>query len=285
MPFLTHPSSHISGLKISTRSKLAWGLSLESWRTCIVKISKSTLSHFSFLHVLHSFILIISLLLDFPHLSVTKLFTGNFDFIWAIHPTCDVKLLFLLSYFTLFSDLYLLSHHSPCVSSLCSIIPFLTFPTPIFTPSTWFWYFLFLTSLWCFFSLFFLFKLFFSLRMFLVWCPSSQAWRKVNWTSEVLRNNNNRMYLAKRTHSEFHYCALDCVYVCACVRKCICWNYGCPWDRSQPLKLQTASISTSKVGEKKIKFSKLFPQYWLGENLDNVCVLLSCDDICSFVWI
>lgn len=183
MPFLTHPFSHISGLKISTRSKLAWGLSLESWRTCIVKISKSTLSHFSFLHVLHSFILIISLLLDFPHLSVTKLFTGNFDFIWAIHPTCDVKLLFLLSYFTLFSDLYLLSHHSPCVSSLCSIIPFLTFPTPIFTPSTWLWYFLFLTSLWCFFSLFFFLNSFSHLGC--SWFDAPQARLEEKWTEQV----------------------------------------------------------------------------------------------------
>lgn len=39
--------------------------------------------------------------------------------------------------------------------------------------------------------------------------------------------------------------------LCECVCKCVsAWNYGCPWDRSQPLKLQTAFISTSKVAKK-----------------------------------
>lgn len=50
----------------------------------------------------------------------------------------------------------------------------------------------------------FFFSLCSSLVMSLVWCPTTQAWGKVRWASEVQRNNNNRMHPAKGTLSHFH---------------------------------------------------------------------------------
>lgn len=79
-------------------------------------------------------------------------------------------------------------------------------------------YYFFSSSFVCFFFYFF------SLAMSLVWCPTTQVWGKVRWASEVQRNNNNRMHLAKETLSEFHYSTLDCVcvFVSLHVCKCVC---------------------------------------------------------------
>lgn len=46
--------------------------------------------------------------------------------------------------------------------------------------------------------------------------------------------------------------------MCACM--CATWIYCCPWDRSQPLKLQTASISTSEMDKKHYFHTKWKPR-------------------------
>lgn len=78
-------------------------------------------------------------------------------------------------------------------------------------------FFLFAASYTCFFF----FIIYFSLAVSLVWCPTTQVLERVRRSSEVQRNNNNRMHLAKETLSEFHYSTLDCVYVCV-YNVCVC---------------------------------------------------------------
>lgn len=77
------------------------------------------------------------------------------------------------------------------------------------------------------------------------WFDSSTS--QAQWPSKVRGNKNNRMHQTQGTFpssikplwpGHTHQCVWVCVFVCV---------YCCPWERSQPLKLQTASISTYKV--------------------------------------
>lgn len=94
--------------------------------------------------------------------------------------------------------------------------------------------------------------------VFLTWFDSQQQLGEKS--DKQVGKQKQQDALNTRKLSEFHSTSLACVSLPVCVSVCVrvCVRiYCCPWDRSQPLKLQTASISTSKVCIGKKKFSEL----------------------------
>lgn len=163
-----------------------------------------------------------------------------------------MKLLLHLCYFTLFSSLSLPPSLWTFILLLTSLLFFLSaLLQPYLHTQQGFDIFLFLFLFAASFLHFFLH--FFSLVMSLVGCPTTRARGKVRWRETITTG-----CIWQREPSQSSIIELWTVWVWVCLQMCMCasvstWNYGCPWDRRQPLKLQTASISISEVAKKTVR--------------------------------